>query len=251
MLKHSAMTAVTSPVQALLSNPSVLVVDASTTSRRMVSYQLKHGGYEVFSAASARQALDHISSHGLPHLAIVTLEPSDREALAFCKAVRQFSELPVLLLSYKDNEGLIPPCLSQYATNCLCKPFSSRELLEHVRHTLRRVSDFSYTISSRIQVDEQMVIDFGQQRAMIANRPIDLTRTESKLLFILVSHSGRTVGSEFLRNCLWPNTVVCKDSLRVYIRNLRKKIEPDPATPRYIITERSLGYRFLRAEPPR
>jgi DNA-binding response OmpR family regulator len=250
MLKQAAMPSATSSMHAMLSTPSILVVDASTTSQRMVSFQLKQGGYEVFSAMSARQALDQISNHGLPHLALVALDQSAREGLAFCNAVCQFSALPIMILSYSTDEELVANGLRQHAVDCLRRPFSSRELLERVRQALRRVSDFSYTLSARIQIDERLALDFARQYALIADQQVALTQTESKLLFILVSHGGRTVSSKFLRSSLWPDSAVCKENLRVYIRNLRKKIEPDPAAPRYIISERGVGYCFLRTGSP-
>ena len=109
---------------------------------------------------------------------------------------------------------------------------------------LRRIGDFAYTLDVITQVDERLAVDFSHQQAMVNGTPIPLTPTETKLLYLLMRNAGRVVSTDFLLRRLWPMEEVFEDTLRVHIHRLRQKIEPVPARPRYILTERGLGYSF-------
>jgi DNA-binding response OmpR family regulator len=105
--------------------------------------------------------------------------------------------------------------------------------------------EFRYALDPVMQVDERLGVDFAQQSAIIDGRAVSLTPTESKLLYILMRNAGRIVSTEFLLRRLWPLEEVFEDTLRVHVYRVRQKIEADPAQPRYIVTERGLGYSFL------
>ena len=95
-----------------------------------------------------------------------------------------------------------------------------------------------------IRVDDHLAIDFAHQRAAVDGRPVPLTSTETKLLFVLMRNAGRVVATDFLLRRLWPSDEVFEDTLRVHVHRLRSKIEPEPSRPRYVVTERGSGYRF-------
>lgn len=222
----------------------ILVVDDDPDIQRIVSLRLDQAGYEVVTASSGQHALEIIGRLGLPHLAIVDIKMPGMDGFEFCRTVQQYSDLPVILLTGIDEEDMVIRGIEQYAEDYVTKPFSPRELLARVQRILRRMGDFSYTLAPVTGVDEHLAIDFVHQQATVKGQPTPLTPTETKLLYILIRNAGRTVTTDFLLRRLWPMEEVFEDALRVHIHRLRQKIEPVPNQPRYVVTERGLGYRF-------
>ncbi|MFN8485004.1 MAG: response regulator transcription factor [Anaerolineae bacterium] len=210
----------------------------------LVRSRLEHAGYEVWTAASGAKALEIIGQRGLPHLAIVDLRMPGTDGFEFCRAVQQFCDLPIILLTAVDDEDTIIVGIQRYAEDYIVKPFSPRELVARVERVLRRIGDFAYALEPEIRVDEHLAVDFARQTAIVGQQPVLLTPTETKLLYILMRHAGRTVTTDFLLRRLWPLEDVAEDSLRVHVHRVRQKIEPAPAQPRYLLTERGTGYRF-------
>jgi DNA-binding response OmpR family regulator len=222
----------------------ILVVDDDPAILRLVRDKLDSAGYETLTASSGYEALDVIGRRGMPHLAIVDINMRGMNGFQFCETVQQFSDLPVIMLSAQDEEETIIKGISRYAEDYVTKPFSPRELVARVERVLRRIGDFTYTLDVVTKVDDRLSVDFPHQRAIICDQPVQLTPTETKLLFVLIRNAGRIVTTEFLLRRLWPMEEVFEDTLRVHIHRLRQKIEPVPAQPRYINTERGLGYSF-------
>jgi DNA-binding response OmpR family regulator len=226
----------------------ILVVDDDPKIRRLVELKLDHAGFEVFTAASGQEALDVIGRHGLPHLAVVDIMMPGMNGFQFCEAVQEFSDLPIILLTAVDDEETVIRGIERFAEDYIIKPFSPRELLARVQRVLRRIGDFAYTLEPVTQVDDHLGVDFAHQQAVVRGQLMDLTPTETKLLYILIRNAGRTVTADFLLRRLWPLEEVFEDTLRVHVHRLRQKIETDPRNPCYLVTERGLGYRF---ESPR
>ncbi len=222
----------------------ILVVDDDPAIQRLVKDKLENAGYEVFTAGSGPQALDIIQRRGMPHLAIVDINLPGMSGFEFCQAVQQFSDLPIIMLSAVDEEETIIQGINRYAEDYVVKPFSPRELVARVQRVLRRIGDFAYTLDVLIKVDDRLTVDFPHQRVFVAGQPVSLTPTETKLLYLLMRNAGRTVTTDFLLRRLWPMEEVFEDTLRVHVHRLRQKIEPIPAQPVYILTERGLGYSF-------
>lgn len=223
----------------------ILVVDDDPSICRLVKDKLEGAGYEVFTAASGQEALDVIGRRGMPHLAIVDLNMPGMNGFEFCETIQQFADLPVIMLSAVDEEETIIQGISRYAEDYITKPFSPRELLARVERVLRRIGDFAYTLDLITRVDERLAVDFPHQRAWVADQVIPLTPTETKLLYLLMRNAGRVVTTDFLLRRLWPMEEMFEDTLRVHVHRLRQKIEPVPARPVYILTERGLGYSFI------
>jgi DNA-binding response OmpR family regulator len=223
----------------------ILVVDDDAAILRLVRDKLEHAGFEVCTAASGQEALDLIYQHGLPHLAIVDIRMPGMNGFEFCSTVQEFSDLPVILLTSVDEEETIIRGIEYFAEDYVTKPFSPRELVARVRRVLRRIGDFAYTLAPVISLDDRLAVDFAHKQAVVEERSVSLTPTESKLLYILMRNAGRVVGTDFLLRRLWPMEEVFEDSLRVHVHNLRRKIEVDPGKPYYILTERTLGYRLV------
>ncbi len=222
----------------------ILVLDDDPMIRRLVRDKLDRAGFAVLTAASGQEALDVISRHGLPHLAIVDIMMPGMDGFEFCRSVQEYVDLPVIMLTAVDEEETVIQSIEHFAEDYIIKPFSPRELVARVHRILRRMGDFAYTLDPVIQVDDRLAVDYVHQQARIKGQTIDLTPTETKILYILMQNAGQIVTTEFLLRRLWPLEEVYEDTLRVHIHRLRKKLEANPSQPHYILTERGLGYAF-------
>ena len=222
----------------------ILVVDDDPAVRRLVEAKFLAAGFEVLSASDGRDALGVIERRGLPHLAIVDLQMPVMDGFEFCQAVQQFCDLPIVLLTANDEEETVVRGIELYAEDYVTKPFSPRELIARVQRVLRRIGDFAYALDPVIQVDGQLSVDFSRQMTVIQGQEVQLSPTETKLLYLLMRNAGRTVTNDFLLRRLWPLEEVFEDTLRVHVYRLRKKLEPSPGSWRYVTTERGEGYRF-------
>ena len=222
----------------------ILVVDDDPAILNLVKDRLEYAGYDVVTACGGQVALDVIAQRGLPHLAIVDINMPGMNGLDFCKAVQQFTDLPVILLTAVDEEETIIRGIQYFAEDYVTKPFSPRELVARVERVLRRIGDFAYALDPVIQIDERLAVDFAHQQAIVNDKIVAMTPTETKLLFILMRNAGHTVSTNFLLRRLWPLDEVFEDTLRVHVYRLRQKIEANPTKPVYIVTERGQGYSF-------
>jgi len=222
----------------------ILAVDDNSFTLRIVQHTLEQAGYQVTTAVSGKDALNNINRHGIPHLAVVDLHMPVMSGFEFCRQVREFSDMPIIMLTAVNNEETIIEGLEQYAEDYIIKPFNPSELVARVNRVLRRMGDYAYTLDSTTKIDDRLVINFPNREAIIDGKPTSLTPTESKLLFILVRNAGRIVTTEFLLNRIWPLQDAQEDRLHVHVHRLRRKIEVNPNQPGYIVAERGTGYRF-------
>jgi DNA-binding response OmpR family regulator len=211
---------------------------------RLVRDKLDRAGFEVWTAANGQEAVDVIAQRGLPHLAVVDVMMPGMDGFEFCQRTQRFADLPVIMLTAVDEEETVIQGIEHYAEDYVTKPFSPRELVARVQRVLRRIGDFAYALDAVTRVDDHLAVDFAHQQAIVDGDAVSLTPTETKLLFILMRNAGRTVTTDFLLRRLWPLEEVYEDVLRVHVHRLRQKIEPVSSQPRYLVTERGLGYRF-------
>ena len=222
----------------------ILVVDDDSDILNLVRDKLDRVGFEVWTASSGLNALALIEQRGLPHLAIVDIMMPRMDGFELCRTIQQFSDLPVIMLTAVGEETTVIRGIEHFAEDYITKPFSPGEMVARVQRVLRRIGDFAYALDPVIHVDDHLAVDFAHQQVIVDGQPVPLTPTESKLLYILIRNAGRTTGVDFLLSRLWPLEEVFEDTLRVHVRRLRLKIEPVPARPRYVVTERGLGYSF-------
>jgi DNA-binding response OmpR family regulator len=222
----------------------ILAVEDDPDLLRLIQGELEAAGFEVWACASAEQALDLVARRGLPHLALVDILLPGMDGMALARKLQEWSDLPVLLLTSVDEEDTVVRAIETFAEDYIRKPFAPREMVARVERVFRRIGDFAYTLQPVIRVDDRLSIDFAHQKAMKDGQPVPLTSTETKLLYVLMRNAGRVVATDFLLRRLWPSDEVFEDTLRVHVHRLRGKIEPEPARPRYILTERGTGYRF-------
>ncbi len=223
----------------------ILAVDDNAFTLRIVQHTLEQAGFEVVTAVSGQAALKLINRHGIPHLAIVDLHMPQMSGFEFCHAVREFSDMPIIMLTAANAEETVIQGLEQYAEDYIIKPFSPSELVARVKRVLRRIDNYEYTRKSTTRIDDNLLVDFPKREALVNGNPVSLTPTEAKLLFILVRNAGRIVTTEFLLNRIWPMQNAQEDRLHVHVHRLRRKIETNPTAPAYIIAERGTGYRFM------
>lgn len=222
----------------------ILAVDDNAFTLRIVQHTLEQAGFQVTTAVSGKDALKVINRHGIPHLAIVDLHMPVMSGFEFCHAVREFSDMPIIMLTAVSSEETIIEGLEQYAEDYIVKPFNPNELVARVRRVLRRMGDYTYTLDASTKIDERLMVNFPNREALVEGESVSLTPTETKLLYILVRNAGRIVTTEFLLNRIWPLQDAQEDRLHVHVHRLRRKIETNPNEPSYIVAERGTGYRF-------
>jgi len=185
-----------------------------------------------------------VARRGLPHLAVVDILLPGLDGLSFARKLQEWSDVPVVMLTSVDEEDTVVQAIETLAEDYIRKPFNPREVVARIERVFRRIGDFGYALQPVIRIDERLSIDLAQQKALVNGRPVALTSTETKLLYVLMRSAGRVVATDFLLRRLWPSDEVFEDTLRVHVHRLRGKIEPDPSHPRYVLTERGTGYRF-------
>ena len=222
----------------------LLAVEDDPDLLRLIRAELERAGFEVWPALSAEEALTLLEKRGLPHLALVDILLPGMDGLTLARRLQEWSDLPIVMLTSVDEEETVVEAIESFAEDYIRKPFNPREMVARIERVFRRIGDFGYTLQPVIRVDDRLSMDFAHQRALVEGKPVPLTATESKLLYVLMRQAGRVVATDFLLRRLWPSDEVFEDTLRVHVHRLRAKIEPEPSRPRYIITERGEGYRF-------
>ena len=226
----------------------VLVVDDEPNIIATVAPLLRARGYEVFSAMTGRAALEAIE-RDKPDLMVLDLGLPDLDGAEVCRRVRETRGIPILVLSARGAEGDKVKALDAGADDYVTKPFGTEELLARIRAALRRV-DGSASSSEPI-VRGDLVIDRQRFRVLRGEQELRLTPKEFELLLYLAQHPGRVLTHRTLLKAIWgPHSVDQPEHLRVLVGSLRKKIEPNPSTPKYILTEPWVGYRFVDTDSP-
>lgn len=229
----------------MMNLPTILVVDDDPSILKLVRTTLENEGFEVATAVTGQQALTKLARE-LPSLAIVDLNLPDMHGFDLCRRLQQYAIIPVILLTGVDAEDMMVKGIDNYAEDYITKPFSASVLAARVRRVLRRFGDVQNTnLGTEVVVDDNLKVNFGQHWAEVRGQRIELTPIESKLLHMLMRHSGQVLTTDSLLTRIWnADEEVYVEGLRVHIRRLREKIEADPGKPDYILTERRVGYRF-------
>ncbi len=223
----------------------VLAVDDDPEVLELIRATMLGGGFEVMTAETAEMALNLMNDEGLPHLAVIDIRLPGLDGLSLCQRIHDISDVPVIMLTVVDDEETVVKTIEEYAEDYMIKPFNPAELVARANRILKRIGDFSYTMQALITIDENLSVDFVRQKAIINGRPLALTPTETKLLYILMQNAGKTVLTSYILARVWPSQTADENTLRVHIHRLRQKIEVAPSRPRYIVTERGAGYSFI------
>jgi two-component system KDP operon response regulator KdpE len=223
-------------------HPHILVVDDEPQITRVLRTALTAQGYEIRVANDGEMALE-IMKDWTPSLIITDLSMPQLDGVQLCRRVRAVSQVPILILSVRDQERQKIEALDAGADDYITKPFSMNELLARVRANLRRTPK-SEEAAEIIDIGD-FHIDLATRTVVVAGRDLKLTPKEFDLLLYLSQHPRRVIPHRTLLAAIWgANSTEQPEYLRVFIGQLRKKVEADPAEPRYLLTERWVGYRF-------
>ena len=226
--------------------PRVLVVDDELAIRRLLRASLSAQGYSIHEAESGEEALQRIPSVR-PDVIILDLDLPGIGGSEVARCVREWSQVPIIVLSVRDQESEKIEALDSGADDYLTKPFSMGELLARIRANLRRAIRHS---SGPVFNVGSLSVDLASRDVRIRGRRVQLTPTEYDLLKALITNAGKVMTHRHLVHEVW-NGLSYEDELhllRVNISNLRRKLEPDPSRPEYILTEPGVGYR-IRVDP--
>ena len=223
----------------------ILVVDDEPQLTRVLRTGLKSRGYDVRAAADGLAGFEAFNDWH-PDLVITDLAMPNVDGLELCRRLRAVSQVPIIVLSAKGEEKTKVAALDLGADAFVTKPFVIDELLARVRASLRRASTPAPNEASQTTLDSgDFHVDLETREITVRGSSIHLTPKEFDLLVYFIKHSGKVLTHRTLLAAVWGgNYVEQNEYLRVFVGNLRKKIEPDAASPRYIVTEPWIGYRF-------
>jgi two-component system KDP operon response regulator KdpE len=224
-----------------MTSATILIVDDEPQIRRVLRTTLTSHGYTVIEARSGDEALEQIRSE---HADLILLDVNmpGRSGLETCREIRETSDVPILMLTVRNSERDKVQALDAGADDYIVKPFGTEELTARIRAALRRSTPAESLPSF---VSNELTIDFEKRVVTLKGQAVRLTPKEFELLRHLVANQGKAQGHRRLLQAVWgPDYGEETEYLRVFINQLRKKIEPDPHHPRYIHTEPWVGYRF-------
>ncbi len=223
----------------------ILVVDDEPRMRRFMQMNLDLEGYRVIEAGNGLEAVNRVRED-LPDLVLLDVMMPEMDGFEALRLIRQTSSVPVIMLTVKGEEDDRVRGLELGADDYVTKPFSPRELASRIKAVLRRTEMPAPVEQSIIKVDDRLQIDFNRRQVIVEGKEVKLRPTEYRLLYHLVNNAGWTLPHETLLAKVWGHEYRDETHyLRLYITYLRQKIEEDPANPKYILTERGLGYRFI------
>ena len=231
-----------------MAHKRVLVVDDDVNTVELVKLYLERDGYKVLTAYDGVEAL-RLAREGHPDLVVLDLMLPGMDGLGVCRTLRNESDVPIIMLTAKTTEQDRLTGLDLGADDYVAKPFSPRELAARVRVVLRRLpGGMLQRGPSEVKVGE-VTVDFGKYQAFLAGRPLNLTPIEFKLLGVLIREPGRVFSREqLIERALGYDFEGFDRTIDVHIRNLRRKLEPDPSHPHYIKTVYGAGYSFAEVQ---
>lgn len=226
----------------------LLIVDDDELTLYLLKELFELENYRVTTCRTASEALNDVQVNGLPHLALIDLDLPDLNGFDLSAKIKAMGDVPLIFVTGNDDQRTVVDGLRHYADDYMVKPIRTAELVARVKRVLSRMSSFDYVQPPVLKVDDWLSVDFGRNRLLVGGRVKVLTRIESALLHNLIRNAGRVVQSDTLIARVWPAGEVYEDTLRVHLHRLRRKIEKDPRHPRYIQTERGVGYCFRPAQ---
>jgi len=230
-----------------MNKPHVLVVDDDPAILRLLCANLKARGYEVVTAVNGEEALE-MAERELIDLIILDIMMPKPDGVEVCRRIREWSQVPIIVLSARGDEKDKVKCLELGADDYLTKPFGIAELTARINTALRHCNTSIVTPTQPTFSCEGLEINFAKRRVSLHGTEIRLTPTEYSLLQQLVLNADKVLTHSMLLQRVWGDQYYTeKEYLRVFIGRLRKKLEPDPENPRYIITTPGVGYHFSAA----
>ncbi len=225
-----------------MSNASILIIDDEAQIRKLLTITLQSNDYKVSEAATGKEGLCMVASHP-PDLVLLDLGLPDENGQEVVKHLREWFSNPIIIISVQSSEGEIVRALDNGANDYVTKPFRTGELLARIRSALRKATSES---NSPVAQFHELSIDFVSRVVKKDGITVKLTATEYSLLALFARNEGKVMTHQYLLNRVWgPAREDESQYLRVFVAQLRKKIETDPNRPVHILTESGVGYRFV------
>jgi two-component system KDP operon response regulator KdpE len=226
-------------------NKLILVVDDEERMARFIRLNLEHDGFQVVEANRGMQAIQVLRDR-MPDVVILDVMMPDIDGFEVLQLIRETSQVPVIMLTAKGEEDDRVRGLELGADDYITKPFSPREMVSRVKAVLRRTDQGAAAGDGLIDVDEHLKIDFGRREVWLDGELVKLRPTEYRLLYHLVQNAGWVMTYDQILAKVWGYEYRDEPHyVRLYVNYLRQKLEKDPANPKYILTERGVGYRFV------
>ena len=223
----------------------ILVVDDEERMVRFIRMNLEHDGFQVSEAFNGKQAIQKMRDV-TPDLILLDVMMPDLDGFEVLETIREISTVPVIMLTAKGEEDDRVRGLEHGADDYIIKPFSTRELVSRVKAVLRRTEGVSGSMHGLLEIDKRLKIDFDRREIWLEGKIVKLRPTEYRLLYHLVQNAGWVISHDQLLSKVWGYEYRDEPHyVRLYINYLRQKLEKDPADPKYILTERGVGYRFV------
>lgn len=230
-----------------MTKDSILIVDDDLSIIKFLRRNLEARGYEVFTAMDGAEAVQTVEMK-LPGLIILDIMMPKIDGFEVCRRLREWSQIPIIMLSARGNEEDKVKCLDLGADDYITKPFGASELIARVRTVLRRTQAATTIPTQPSFTNGDLNISFPQRRVTVAGKEVKFTPTEYSLLQELVLNAGKVLTHMYLLNKVWGLEYrEEREYLYVFARRLRAKIEPDPTNPKYITTIPGVGYQFKDA----
>ncbi len=222
---------------------TIVIIDDEPQIRKVLTIALESADFKIVEAENGNDGIVQTATNH-PQLVILDLGLPDRDGLSVIKELRTWTEVPIIVLSVRNSEEDIVKALDMGADDYLTKPFNTSELLARIRANIRRVQQAS---DGEIFTNGNLSIDFSSRIVKKGNKEIELTNTEYLLLTLLAKNIGKVLTHNYLLKQIWgPNSIENTQYLRVFIGQLRKKIEEEYSRPQILVTESGVGYRMKR-----
>lgn len=225
--------------------PLFLIVEDDRQIRKFIHFSLKSQGYDCIETETGQEAMKIISTYENLAAVILDLGLPDMDGMKIIQEVREFSDIPIIVVSARDQDNEKVKALDAGADDYLTKPFSIKELLARIRVVFRHNNSHKKEETPIVYKIGDLEIDQEKHRVMSSGEEIHLTPTEYQVITLLIKNSGKVLTHRYILKEVWGNYLDSDvQSLRVFMANIRRKIEKKPGKPRYIFTEVGIGYRF-------
>lgn len=222
---------------------TILIIEDDPYISNFIAVSLDKSDYHVLTARSASEGLFLFSSHH-PDIILLDLGLPDQDGLEVIKDLRKFSETPILVVSARGQEKEKIQALDMGVNDYITKPFHMGELMARIRVVERNLLKYTKNQQDLVFAAGNLVVDFSKRRVMLSGQEIHLTPIEYRLLQLMISNRGKVLTHNYILKQIWGYESSDTQNVRVYMANLRRKIEKKPASPQYILTEVGVGYRF-------
>ena len=226
----------------------ILIIEDESNISNLIATILTANDYDAMTAHTGSEAITAITSH-CPDVILLDLGLPDMDGFDILKFVREWSACPIIVVSARNHEHDKVGALDAGADDYIVKPFGTSELLARIRaairHTRTHLPDGGFAQSGQLQVMD-LLIDYDKHQVLVDGENVHLTQNEYKIVSLLGKYAGKVLTYDFITRQLWgPNARTGNQILRVHMANIRRKIEENPAQPRYIFTEIGVGYRMV------